>query len=119
MAVPARESAAARDPARAGGEHDPEARGWADVRQALIDGARIVALAVTALARRPDDDEARELARQALANQDRWGEIARRWVVDEAVLAETERRAYDAGYAACRAARGRLGVIGGGAAGRA
>ena len=45
------------------------------------------------------------------------------WVLDEAVLAAERRRAYAEGYAegykACKAARGRLEVIGGGAAGPA
>jgi len=117
MAVPARESATARDPAGAADKHDPRARGWADVRLALIADSHVVALAADAMAARPDDDAVRLLLAYALESFGSTVTIARRWVVDEAVLEAERERAYAAGYEACKAQRCRLEVIPGGRAG--
>lgn len=119
-AEPARASAAAGEPDP--DEHDPRARGWADVRQGLVDGTSLVVLTVARLAARdPGDAEALRIAELAIASLDRWGEIGRRWVVDDAFLArmerraeERERRAYEQGAADCKAARCRLEVVRGG-----
>ena len=114
MAEPARESAAARDPAGAADKHDPRARGWADVRLALIADSHVVSLAAAALAARPDDDAARLLLAYALESFGSTVTIARRWVVDEATFAETHAAGYREGYEACKAQRCRLEVIPGG-----
>ncbi|HEX5567033.1 MAG TPA: hypothetical protein VFY14_08950 [Streptomyces sp.] len=115
MAEPARESTTAREPAGAADKHDPRARGWADVRLSLIADSHVIALAAAAVAGRPDDDGARLLLGYALEAFESTVAIARRWVVDEAVLAEERRRAYDEGAADCKAARCRLELLDGGA----
>ena len=95
-------------------KHDPRARGWADVRLALISDSHVVALAAAAVAARPDDDAVRLLLGYALQSLESTVTIARRWVVDEAVLEAERERAYAAGYEACKAQRCRLEVIPGG-----
>ena len=114
MAEPARDSAAAREPAGTADQHDPRARGWADVRLALISDSHVVALAAAAVAARPDDAAARVLLGYALEAFESTVTIARRWVVDEGVLAEEKRRAFDEGVEWCKAQRCRLEVIPGG-----
>lgn len=98
---------------------DPRAGGWADVRAALVTEARAVRLAVEEMARRPGDEAALEMARLNLSVLESLGVIAGRWQVDEAVIEAERARAYADGIAACKAARCRLEVIDGGAAGRA
>jgi hypothetical protein len=67
--------------------------------------AQACALAVTELAARPDDGPALEMARLCLAAQEKWGEIASRWVLDESVLAAERKKSYDEGKAdRCRLA---------------
>ena len=85
--------------------------GWADIRQGLLISAQACALAVTELAGRPDDDPALEMTRLCLAAQEKWGVIASRWVLDEAVLEAERKRAFDAGFAAGQALRGRLSLV--------
>lgn len=111
MAVPARESAAAQEPPRSADKHDPRARGWADVRLSLTADSHVVALAAAAVAARPDDDAARLLLGYALEAYESTVTIARRWVVDEAVLEAERERAFAAGYAACKAERCRLSAV--------
>ena len=111
MAVPARVSAA-QDPPHSRRKSDPMSPGWASVQQGLIIAVQACALAVTELARRPDDDgPALEMARLCLAAQEKWAELAGRWALDEAVLAAERRRGYDQGVADCKAARCRLEVV--------
>lgn len=113
MAEPARGSAA--DQAEiAVPKPDPMAPGWADVRDALVTEAAACRLAVEELASRPDDDRARALAGSVLSVLESLGVIARRWVVDEAVIEAWGDRRYAEGVADCKAARRRLEVIGGG-----
>jgi hypothetical protein len=95
-------------------KHDPRARGWADVRLALISDSHVVALAAAAVAARPDDDAVRLLLGYALQSLESTVTIARRWVVDEATFAETHAAGYREGYEACKAQRCRLEVIPGG-----
>ena len=85
--------------------------GWADVRQGLVIAAQACALAVTELARRPDDGAALEMARLCLAAQEKWAGIADRWVMDEEVLEAERRRARAEGWAACQAARCRVALV--------
>ena len=85
--------------------------GWAGVQQGLIIAAQACALAAAELARRPDDDDALEMARLCLAAQEKWGEIASRWVLDEAVLEAERKRAFGEGFAAGQALRGRLSLV--------
>lgn len=108
MTEPARRSVA--DPER---KPDPRASGWADVRQAVIACAHVVALAAGQVAARPGDAAAlavlsgtREAFESAVA-------IAGRWQVDEAVMEAERNRGYAAGYAACKAERRRLQVVDG------
>ena len=89
--------------------------GWADVRLSLISDSHVVALAAAAVAARPDDDDARLLLGYALESFESTVTIARRWVLDEAVLEAERARAYAAGYEACRANRCRLELVDGGA----
>jgi len=112
MAVPARPDPAGQEPPDSANRHDPRACGWADVRQGLVDGTSLVVLTVAQLAGRdPGDAEALRIAELAVAALDRWGEIARRWVLDERVLADVDQRAYDRGVADCKAARCRLASV--------
>ena len=113
MAEPARDSAAAREPAGTADQHDPRARGWADVRLALIADSHVVALAADASAARPADDATRVLLAYALESLESAVTIARRWVVDEATFAETHAAGYREGYAACKSDRCRLEVVNG------
>ena len=109
MAVPACDSAD-DDPGP-----DGPAGAEAAVRQALTLAAGALALAVAEMAARPRDDAALEMARISLAVVRKLGEAARGRAVSEAVQAEKERRAFDAGVAAGRAQRRRrLGLIPGG-----
>ena len=109
-AEPARESAAVREPDP--DRHDPRACGWADVRQGMLDATSLVVLSVAKLAGRdPGDTEALRIAELAVAALDRWGEIGRRWVLDERVLADVDQRAYDRGVADCKAARCHLAAV--------
>jgi hypothetical protein len=110
MAVPARSGAADPEPA----EDPPGERGETAVQSALITQAAACALAVRELAARPDDAAALEMARLSVRVLQALGAEARRRVLDEAFLAEVRRRAYEDGFAACRAARCRLQVIDGG-----
>lgn len=109
-AEPARESAAAGEPDP--DKHDPRASGWADVRQGLVDGASLVVLTVAKLAGRdPGDAEALRIAELAIDSLDTWGAIGRRWVADEAVMAQQYKRGFEEGVAWCKAARCRLEVV--------
>ena len=85
--------------------------GWADVQQGLVRNARVVAQAAAQLAGRPDGDDARDMLRLALAAQESWVELARRWVLDEAVLDAERKRAFEEGFAAGQALRGRLSLV--------
>ena len=80
-------------------EHDPRAPGWADVRQGMIDATSLVVLAVAKLAGRDPGDAERPGAWPSSPSPpwSSWGEIGRRWVLDEAVLADVDQRAYDRG----------------------
>ncbi len=113
MGVPARASAAARDRDTAD-KHDPRARGWADVREALITAAHACALAVEELARDPGSAAALDMAGTTRTCLEHLGEIGRRWVLDEQVLEQERAQAYAEGVEACKAARRRLEVIDGG-----
>lgn len=90
--------------------------GWADVCRALAAAAGAWRLAAGELARDPRSKAALAMVETTGRAVDALGVIARRWAVDEAVLAAERRRGYDEGYAACRAARHRLDVIDGGQA---
>jgi hypothetical protein len=114
MAEPARDSAAAQDPPDTANKHDPRARGWADVQRGLIIGVEAWRRAVEKLVRDPAGKEALEMVRLTGGVVESLGEIGRRWVVDDEILADVERRAYAAGYAACKAERCRLQVVDGG-----
>ena len=116
MAEPAYGGAEGPGSPAAADKHDPRARGWADVRLALISDSHVVSLAAAAVAARPDDDAARVLLGYALESLESTVTIARRWVVDEAVFAETHAAGFREGYEACKAERCRLGVINGGLA---
>ena len=108
MTVPARRTGPAPDGAPAAGP------GWVPVQEAIIASARAAGRAVAELACRPDDDGAREMAALTREAFERAAEAGRQWTVDEAVLAEQRQRGFDEGVAACKAARGRLRVVGGG-----
>lgn len=115
MSEPARGGADGPRPERpAEAVLDPMKRVWADVMSAIIAGACDAGFAVTVLASRPDDDDARKQAELTRASFDCAVEIGRQWVIDEAVLAEQRQRGFDEGVAACKAQRCRLGVIPGG-----
>ena len=113
MTVPARDSAAAQDPARPGS--DPGAAGaW----RALIADADLAARVVAELGRDPGNGAALAMARLILEALEALGGITRRCMVDEALLAqaehqagERERRAYARGAADCKAARCRLTAV--------
>ena len=115
MAIPARDSAAAQDPPHSRRKSDPMSPGWADVRLSLISDSHVVALAAAAVAARPDDDDARLLLGYALESFESTVTIARRWVLDEAVLEAEGQRRFDEGVEWCKAQRCRLEVIPGGA----
>jgi len=72
---------------------------------------------VAVLECRPCDADALEQAVLTRASFECAVEIGRQWTVNEAVLAEQWQRGWDAHAAACKAARGRLGVIDGALAG--
>jgi hypothetical protein len=114
MAIPARESAPAREPADPERKPDPRASGWADVRQMMTVSAQAAALAVEEMRGRPDDGAAVFMADLTRAALERAAVIAGRCAVDEAVLAEVDRRAYARGCADTKAARRRMGFIDGG-----
>jgi hypothetical protein len=117
MAEPARGGAdGARPEYPAEAVLDPTKRVWGDVMNAIIAGACTAGLAVTVLASRPDDDDARKQAELTRASFDCAVEIGRQWVVYEAALAEQRQRGFDEGVAACKAARCRLEVLPGGQA---
>jgi hypothetical protein len=92
-------------------ELDPRKLVWGDVRRAIVTGAQAAGLAVTELARRPADAAALEMAGLTRAVLESALEMARRWVVDEAVLEAERERAYAAGAADCKAARCRLSTV--------
>ena len=75
--------------------------------------AEAVALAVTELASRPDDDPALEMARLCRAVLENLGDTLRRLSFDEAVMAEERAAAFSEGYEACKAERCRLQVVDG------
>ena len=115
MAEPARDGEGGPGPEHpAAAVLDPGKLIWADVRSAIITSARAAGLAVTELARRPGDAAALEMAALTREAFERAAEMGRQWTVDEAVLAEQRQRGFDEGAAACKAARCRLRVIGGG-----
>jgi hypothetical protein len=117
MAETARRNAdgpAPDDPER---KPDPRAGGWADVRHALIADSRLVAQAAAQVAARPGDSAALAMLTLAVEVFEDLRTIGSRWKVDEAELDAERERGFAAGYAACKAERGRLGVIGGGRAG--
>ncbi len=111
MAHPAHESADGREPAEPEQQPDPRARGWADVRVALVTASRACALAVAELARDPGNPAALDMAGTTLACLEALGEIGRRWVLDEQVLENVRAEAHAEGYAACKAARCRLSAV--------
>jgi hypothetical protein len=118
MAEPARGGADGPRPERpAEAVLDPTKRVWGDVMSAIIVNAHAAGFAVTVLASRPDDDDARKQAELARASFDCAVEIGRQWVVYEAALAEQWQRGFDEGVEWCRAQRCRLEVIDGGRAG--
>ena len=113
MAEPARASEGEPGPAE-GRRPDPRASGWAGAQRAMSAAAGAVALAVTGLASRPADPAALEMARLSLAVLQNLGDTLRRLSFDEAVMAEERAAAFREGVEACKAARCRLQVIGGG-----
>ncbi len=112
LAEPARESAADTVPGYAPpGEPDLRASGWADVRTAAIATILAGGEAVNMLACDPDDSKAKRLAGNILAAIEDMGTIARRCVVNDAVLETVRKRAYAEGVADCKAARCRLAAV--------
>jgi hypothetical protein len=116
MAEPAHGGAeAARPEHPAAAQLDPRKLVWADVRSAIITNARAAALAVSGLGRRPGDAAALEMAELTREAFERAVEIGRQWVVSEAVLNEEHDAGFREGVEWCKAQRGRLEVIDGGA----
>ena len=121
MAEPARVSAAAPDPPDPEREPGPAERGWLDLQQAAITALAACTLAVREMAGHPDAAAAVAMAGLPRACAEKLGDVAlpgldaeRGRVLDEAALEAERRQGYDEGYAACKAGRHRLGVIGGG-----
>ena len=119
MAVPARESAAAQEPPEPEGKPGPLF--WADTALAVTAAARTAAVVAGELARDPGNGAALAMARLLADSLDSLGGIAGRLadaeqgrVLDEAALEAEGDRRYAEGWAACKAGRHRLGVIGGG-----
>jgi hypothetical protein len=71
-------------------------------------------LAVAELAARPQDKAALEMVRLTMTVLEKLGETICNLKYGEAMFAEQYDAGYRAGYAACRAERCRLGVVGGG-----
>jgi hypothetical protein len=115
MAEPARGGADGERPAYPeAAVLDPRKLIWADVRHALAVQAEAVALAVADLAAHPGSPAALDMARLCLGVLETLGEMGSQWVVGEAVIEAERKRAFDEGVAACKAARCRLQVVGGG-----
>ena len=120
MAEPARVNEAGRDdPAGPGGRPGPLF--WADVQDAVTASARTAAMVAEELARDPGNGAALAMAGLLVTALDSLGGVAGRLadaeqgrVLDEKILEAERDRAYAEGWAACQAARCRLGVIGGG-----
>lgn len=139
MAEPARGSADGPDPDDPERKPDPRASGWADVRRLVVTDSHAVALAVEDVKRAVEDvKRAVEELRHPAADPGKLDDavekldaavamngltvgvmesavvIAGRCEVGFAVIEEERARAYAQGVADCKAARCRLGVIGGG-----
>jgi hypothetical protein len=114
MAEPARDVADGPGPvpALARGP-DPRAPGWAGAQRAMVAAAELNAVAVRELAARPDG-AALEIARLSITVLENLGDCLRGLSFPEAVMEEERKRAFDEGVAACKAARCRLQVVGGG-----
>ena len=119
MAVPARESAAAQAPPEPEGRPGPLF--WADAQDAVTAAARTAAMVAEELARDPGNGAALAMAGLLVTALDSLGGITGRLadaeqgrVLDEKILEAERDRAHADGWAACQAARSRLGVIGGG-----
>jgi hypothetical protein len=111
MAIPARENAPARDPGGTVHRPDLTAPGWADVRTAAVATILAAGQAVSMLADSPGSDSARKLAGFVLAAIESQSELIRRAVLDDAVLSRAEKRAFEQGFAAGQALRGRLSLV--------
>ena len=119
MAVPARESAAAQEPPEPEGKPGPLF--WADTALAVTASARTAAMVAEELARDPGNGAALAMAGLLVTALDSLGGITGRLadaeqgrVLDETALEAEGDRRYAEGYAACKADRCRMGVIGGG-----
>jgi hypothetical protein len=115
MAEPARGGADGERPAYPeAAVLDPRKLIWADVKSTIITCAHAAGLAVTELARRPDDAAALEMAALTREAFERAVGMGSQWVVDEALLEAEGQRRFDEGVAACKAARCRLQAVDGG-----